>query len=314
MVEGDEYDSAFFDKEPKFLHYGPQALLLNAVEFDHADIYRDLGQVKTAFGKLLGILPAGAPALVCGDFPAALEVALASGRPFSTFGFEPAAEWQARDVRDDGRRMRFTMCRRGKRVRAFEIALMGMMNVRNALGAAAVAVEIGLSPDEIAPGLATFSGVKRRQEVLGEAGGITVVDDFAHHPTAARATLEAVRSRYGGRRLWAVFEPRSNTCRRRVFQKDLVSALSVADRVIVAPVYAKPQDTIEAELLFSPGELASDVLASGREACAPRSIDDVLATLTGACRPGDVVVFMSNGAFGELPQRLLSVFGAERPP
>jgi UDP-N-acetylmuramate: L-alanyl-gamma-D-glutamyl-meso-diaminopimelate ligase len=306
VIEGDEYDTAFFDKGPKFLHYRPQAVLLNAVEFDHADIYRDLDHVKDAFSRLLAIVPSGAPLLVCSDFPAALEVARASEKPFSTFGLYESADWQVRDVSDDGTFLRFSVVCRQKEVGHFAIRLMGHMNVRNALGVSVLCSEIGLSAKEIALGLESFLGVERRQELVGETNGITIIDDFAHHPTAVTVTIEAVRLRYPNRRLWAVFEPRSNTCRRRVFQKPLTSALALADRVVIGPVFTKSQDPLAAEELFSPAELTADLQAIGKETHPGQSIDEICTYLTDACRPGDVVLIMSNGAFGGLPHKLLA--------
>ncbi len=306
VVEGDEYDSAFFDKGPKFLHYRPQALVLNAVEFDHADIYRDLEQVKEAFARLLALVPPGAPLMVCSDFPAALEVAHAARKPFATFGLHGNAEWQVQHVIDDGTHLSFTVTHNHKEIGRFTTSLMGRMNVRNALGVSALCCALGLSAAEIAPGMESFLGVERRQEVVGEAKGVTIIDDFAHHPTAVTVTIEAVRLRYPGRRLWAVFEPRSNTCRRRVFQKPLTNALALADQVVVGPVYSKPQDPLAAEELFSPAELATDLRAVGKEARAGERVDEICAVLAAACRPGDVVLLMSNGAFGGLPRKLLA--------
>jgi UDP-N-acetylmuramate: L-alanyl-gamma-D-glutamyl-meso-diaminopimelate ligase len=305
VVEGDEYDSAFFDKGPKFLHYRPQAVLLNAVEFDHADIYRDLQHVKDAFGRLLAIVPSGAPLLVCSDFPAALEVARSAQKSFATFGFQPSAEWQVREVVDDGKGLAFTVIHNQREVGRFVTPLMGWMNVRNALGVSALCLELGLSAEELVPGIASFLGVERRQELIGEANGITIIDDFAHHPTAVTATIDAVRLRYPNRRLWAVFEPRSNTCRRRVFQQPLTTALALADRAVIGPVYTKLQDPLAVEDLFSPAELTADLQAAGREAHAGQSVEEICAFLAGACQPGDVVLFMSNGAFGGLPRKLV---------
>lgn len=311
VLEGDEYDSAFFDKDPKFLHYRPQGILLNAVEFDHADVYRDLEHVKQAFGRLLTLLPAGAPLLVCHDFPAALEVAQIVGKPCMTFGFHRDAEWQVRDVHDDGERIHFTVVRHRREVGRFVSPLMGWMNVRNALGVVALCTALGFSAAEIAPGMATFLGVERRQEVVGEARGITIIDDFAHHPTAVTVTIEAVRWRYPQRRLWAVFEPRSNTCRRRIFQEPLAGALARADGVVIGPVYSKPQDPLEPAELFSPSELAAVLRARGKEAYSGQSIDDICDVLVAALRPNDVVLIMSNGAFGGLRDKLLQAL--QRP-
>jgi UDP-N-acetylmuramate: L-alanyl-gamma-D-glutamyl-meso-diaminopimelate ligase len=306
VIEGDEYDTAFFDKGPKFLHYRPQAVLLNAIEFDHADIYRDLDHIKDAFRRLLAIVPAAAPVLVCSDFPAALEVARSVQKPFSTFGFAEDALWQVRDIRDDGKQMHFTAVHQQQEFGRFTTPLMGKMNIRNSLGVTALCSELGMSATEIAPGLATFLGVERRQELIGEASGITIIDDFAHHPTAVTLTIEAVRLRYPNRRLWAVFEPRSNTCRRRVFQKPLEIALALADRVVIGSVFTKPQDQLAVEDLFSPTELVQDLHSVGKDAHEGQGVDEICHFLTTHCRIGDVVLIMSNGAFGGLPRKLLA--------
>jgi UDP-N-acetylmuramate: L-alanyl-gamma-D-glutamyl-meso-diaminopimelate ligase len=306
VVEGDEYDSAFFDKGPKFLHYRPQGVLLNAVEFDHADIYRDLDHVQEAFGRLLDIVPRNAPLLVCSDFPAALAVAQASHKSFLTFGLQETADWQVRDVHDDGTHLHFSVMHHQREIGRFTSPLMGWMNVRNALGVSALCSTLGLSAQDIAPGMASFLGVERRQDLVGEVNGITIIDDFAHHPTAVTVTIEAVRWRYPNRRLWAVFEPRSNTCRRRIFQKPLTGALALADRVVIGPVYTKPQDPLTQEELFSPAELASDLQALGKEAHPGHRVEEICVFLSQAVRPGDVVLIMSNGAFGGLPRKLLA--------
>ena len=306
VIEGDEYDSAFFDKGPKFLHYRPQAVLLNAIEFDHADIYQDLDQIKSAFRRLLDILPSGAPIVACNDFPEALHVARSAGKPFVTFGLNEHADWQAHDIQDDGRQLAFTITRGQHAWGHFTCPLMGRMNVRNALGVSALASMLGLSAHEVAPGMASFLGVERRQELVGEAEGITIIDDFAHHPTAVAVALEAVQLRYPGRRVWAVFEPRSNTCRRKIFQKPLTEALGRADRILLGPVFTKPQDPLAAAALFAPAELVADLQARGKYAYAGLSVQDLCLRLTAECRAGDVVLVMSNGAFGGLPRKFLA--------
>ena len=306
VIEGDEYDSAFFDKGPKFLHYRPQAVLLNAIEFDHADIYRDIDQMKAAFRRLLEIVPTGAPIVACNDFPEVLNVAQSIEKPFVTFGLNERADWQAHDIQDDGRRLAFTITH-GQHVWGnFTCPLMGRMNVRNALGVSALASMLGLSAQDIAPGVESFLGVERRQELVGEARGVTVIDDFAHHPTAVTVAIEAIQLRYPERRVWAVFEPRSNTCRRRIFQKPLTEALALADRVVLGPVFTKPQDPLAAADLFAPAELAADLQARGKYAHAGQSVENICALLTAECQAGDVVLVMSNGAFGGLPRKLLA--------
>lgn len=306
VIEGDEYDSAFFDKGPKFLHYRPQAVLLNAIEFDHADIYQDLDHIKATFRRLLELLPSGAPIVACNDFPEVLHVAQSIGKPFVTFGLNEQADWQAHDIQDDGRQLVFTITHGQHAWGHFTCPLMGRMNVRNALGVSALASMIGLSAHEVAPGMASFLGVERRQELVGEAKGIAIIDDFAHHPTAVTVAIEAVQLRYPGRRVWAVFEPRSNTCRRKIFQKPLTEALGRAGRILLGPVFTKPQDPLAAADLFAPAELVADLQARGKYAHAGHSVQGICTHLTEECRAGDVVLVMSNGAFGGLPRKLLA--------
>ncbi|HYD50412.1 MAG TPA: Mur ligase domain-containing protein [Terriglobales bacterium] len=304
VIEGDEYDTAFFDKGPKFLHYRPGAVILTAVEFDHADIYRDLEHIKSAFRGLLDILPAQAPLLVASDFPHALAVA--TDRSFESFGLAGDADWLAVDVRDEQERARFEVRYRGQQQATIEMWPPGPINARNALGVFALARALGLSSAEIAAGLASFRGVARRQERAGEFGGITVIDDFAHHPTAVAGTLSALRLRYPSRRLWAVFEPRSNTSRRKVFQREYAEALRQADRVLIGGVFQKQTDQVAAEELFSPEQLAADLLAAGCAAQAIAEPDEIAATISAESRAGDVVILMSNGSFGGLRRKLVA--------
>jgi UDP-N-acetylmuramate: L-alanyl-gamma-D-glutamyl-meso-diaminopimelate ligase len=305
VVEGDEYDSAFFDKGPKFLHYRPDAVLLNAVEFDHADIYRDLEAVEVAFRRLVGLLPAGAPLVVASDFPRALAVAGVGAATPVTFGLGEGATWRATDLTDDGQTMRFTV--RHGCVAECTLALRqpGPINARNAMGVFVLARALGVSGADIAGALASFRGVARRQEVVGEYGGVTFIDDFAHHPTAVAGVLAAVRKRYPARRLWALFEPRSNTSRRRVFQKEYVSAFADADRVLIGEVLRKKTDVISPADLFSPEELAADLRAHGHQARSAGSAAELVQLVTTEVLPGDVVLMMSNGDFGGL-RRLLA--------
>lgn len=302
VLEGDEYDSAYFDKEAKFFHYLPQALLLNAVEFDHADIYRDLDHVKQSFERLLAMLPDGAPALVCADFPHALDVARRSGRGFTTFSerAESKADWRVRDLTDTADGLRFVAVGPGEEI-ALATPLLGMMNARNVLGVAALCRALGVPGDAIQRAAAGFRGVRRRQQVL-LAGPVTLIDDFAHHPTAIAATLAAVQSRYPGRRVVALFDPRSNTSRRRTFQREIGEALGGAGRVVIGPVHNVAQ-IAEAER-FSPEEAARDATRAGSDACALDDFDAVAELVEREARPGDVVVALSNGAFGGVVARL----------
>jgi len=316
VIEGDEYDSAFFDKGPKFLHYRPSAVLLTAVEFDHADIYRDLDAVKAAFRRLVALLPPAAPLVVAQEFPHAVEVAAgASGAQVVSFGSSAAADWRLADLHDRREETQFTVLRGEQREGELRITSPGRINALNALGVYVMARLLGLSHAEIAPGLATFSGVARRQEVVGELGGVTLIDDFAHHPTAVGGTLHALRLRYPARRLWALFEPRSNSSRRRVFQSDYVGALMAADRVVIGGVVQKTGDVVAEADLFSPAQLVDDLQRRGRAARQLDSSDEIAALVGREAAAGDVVVMMSNGDFGGLRSKLVAALEhrASRP-
>jgi UDP-N-acetylmuramate: L-alanyl-gamma-D-glutamyl-meso-diaminopimelate ligase len=279
-------------------------LLLNAVEFDHADIYRDLEHVKSAFRKLLAILPPDAPLVACGDFPHVLDVVAGARARVSRFGLGAENEWRVTDLVDDGL-TRFTVRQSGRAVCRVALQPPGPINARNALGVLLIAVATGLGWEEAAAALADFKGVRRRQEVTGTAGGITVIDDFAHHPTAVAGTLAALRLRYPGRRLRAVFEPRSNTSRRRVFQDEFVAALAAADEAVLAAVFTKASDPIPLAERLSPDVIVD---ALERRGVPARLIDGVPAIrdyLLESARAGDVMVVMSNGSFGGLPGLLL---------
>jgi UDP-N-acetylmuramate: L-alanyl-gamma-D-glutamyl-meso-diaminopimelate ligase len=312
VLEGDEYDSAFFDKGPKFLHYRPSAAILTAVEFDHADIYRDLEAVKEAFRRFVALVPAGAPLVVASAFPHALDVARTGRARMITFGDESGADWRIDGLRDTGATLAFEVWRGARREGTLALPVPGAMNARNALGVYALARELGLAHDAIAAGLARFRGVARRQQVIGDFAGVTIVDDFAHHPTAVAGTLAALRGRYPHRRLWGVFEPRSNTSRRRVFQREYVAALAAADRVVVGGVFQKQSDAVSADQLFSPAQLVEDLTAAGVAAAAIGSADDIAAAIAAEAMSGDVVVLMSNGSFGGLCAKLVAALTA--PP
>jgi UDP-N-acetylmuramate: L-alanyl-gamma-D-glutamyl-meso-diaminopimelate ligase len=307
VIEGDEYDSAYFDKEPKFLHYHPAHLLLTAIEFDHADIYADLAAVTRAFRRLVEGLSVDAGLIACSDFPVVREVV--GARPACWFGVGRGAAWRVDDLDDDGRTT-FTVRERGRAVVRMAIDAPGAINARNALGVLLVAHELGLGWSEAADALAEFRGVRRRQEVVADAGGITVIDDFAHHPTAVRLTLDAMRKRFPGRRVVAVFEPRSNTSRRAVFQDAYVEALSRASVAAVSAVYAKPNDPLTADQMLSTDRLVADLERRKTHAWSAEGPDAILERLPGDLRSGDVVVCMSNGSFGNLPRRLLALLAA----
>ena len=305
VIEGDEYDTAFFDKGPKFLHYRPKTCVLTSVEFDHADIYTDLDHVKQAFRKLMAILPEDGVLIVRGDDPGAADVARDARCRVETYG--PGQTWDGSIVRVDTERgvMVFSVTRDGAPIGTFESALVGTHNLYTQVAAAAAALSAGAGADRLSAGFSTFAGIKRRQEVLGEPGGVTVIDDFAHHPTAVQVTLQALRQRYGGRRLWAVWEPRSATSRRKTFQEQYASAFDEADLVVVA----EPYDTsgIPPEARLDAGQLVIDMQVRGVDALCLPDAETIARTIAARAHPMDVVAVLSNGGFGGLHQRLLTL-------
>ena len=303
VIEGDEYDSAFFDKTAKFLKYLPDIAVINNVEFDHADIYADFDAVKLAFRRLTQLVPRRGLLLLGIDSPAVRELQPAARSRVSTFGTADDADWQAHEIQPDGVGSRFAVRRQGAPFGEFFVPLVGAHNVRNALAAIAVAVDVGISRDRIEEGLRTFAGVKRRLEVVGVADGVTVFDDFAHHPTAVAETLAGVRAAHPDARIWAVFEPRSASSCRRVFQDDFAQAFGGADRVLIAPVFRSTLP--EAERLSVPA-LVHSLRAQGTDAREAASNDDIVDTIAREHRAGDLVVVMSNGGFGGIHGRIVA--------
>jgi UDP-N-acetylmuramate: L-alanyl-gamma-D-glutamyl-meso-diaminopimelate ligase len=302
VLEGDEYDSAFFDKTAKFLKYLPEVAVINNIEFDHADIYADLEAVLVAFRRLVRLVPRNGLLLLGADSPHAHALAATAVSPVETFGLNAEATWQASDVSYRDGRTQFAVRRNGQSFGRFESPLLGVHNVRNALAAIAVGSHVGLNPQTLAEGLRQFKGIKRRLETVGVAGGVTVLDDFAHHPTAVYETLSALRTGYPGRRLWAVFEPRSASSCRRVFQDDFAKAFSGADEVIVAAVF---RSTLPEAERLSAEQLVLDLEKGGRHARHIPEIDDIVSAIVAEHREGDVVVLMSNGGFGGIHGKLL---------
>jgi UDP-N-acetylmuramate: L-alanyl-gamma-D-glutamyl-meso-diaminopimelate ligase len=311
VIEGDEYDTAFFDKGPKFLHYRANAATITAVEFDHADIYRDLEHVKSSFRALIDQMDADRILVVCADSPEALAVSAKARARKLTYGLR-AGDFRAVDIRMAADGAHFAIARGDRHlIDRVHMPIGGRMNIANALGVFVVLAECGLSSDEVAAGLKSFSGVVRRQEVIGEAGGVKVVDDFAHHPTAIRATLEAVAERFAGHRILAAFEPRSNTARRNVFQGDFANAFDRASRVYLGPVYFKDNDPIPEGERLDTTELADAITERGPLAVACDSNDTILASMLHDARPGDIALFMSNGPFENLKERFLAALAGQ---
>jgi len=315
IIEGDEYDTAYFDKGPKFMHYLPELAVVGNIEFDHADIYRDLDAVKLAFRRLMNLVP-GEGRLIAGwDSPVVRAVVAEMGARLhtrlETYGTCDDARWQARDIQIDERgETRFRVVRDGAAWAEFRTPMIGDFNVRNCLAVVVAADAWGVERAAIADALATFKSVTRRMQVRGERRGVTVIDDFAHHPTAVRETLRALRQRYKTRRLVAVFEPRSWSSRLAVFQQDYVEALSQADYVVVASVYDASKAAALGSVLDT-RELAAEVGAAG--ACPSHCIegaDEIVRRLAPELREGDVVAVMSNGGFDRIHEKLLDALGA----
>ena len=302
VIEGDEYDSAFFDKTAKFLKYLPDVAVINNVEFDHADIYADLDAVMLAFRRLVNLIPRNGLLLLGADSPNALSLRSKAVSPVETFGLSEDADWRADDISHASGVTDFTVRRRGELFGRFESPLLGEHNVRNALAAIAVGSFVGLPPSDLAEGLRQFRGIKRRLETVGTADGVLVLDDFAHHPTAVHETLAALRTGYPDRRIWAVFEPRSASSCRRVFQDDFGRAFDAADEVVIAAVF---RSSLPESERLSAEQLVADLHARGQRARYIPEVDEIIATIVKEHRPGDIVLLMSNGGFGGIHRKLL---------
>jgi len=308
IVEGDEYDTAFFDKAPKFLHYHPDELILTSLEFDHADIYPDLSAIALQFRRLVNLVPRRGRILIWAESAELREVAAKAFCPVESFGLAPGCDWCAGDIVWHDSATEFRVAYRANEIARIRIPVAGRHNVLDALAALALAYGRGVGCDAIAHALATFQSVRRRMEIKGEANGVLVVEDFAHHPTAIRLTLEAAHTRWPGRRIWAAVEPRSNTMRRKIFQDALPDALSLADAVLFGPVN-RAQLLEEGERL-SPEAIAESIRARGRVAKAFASSADIAEYLAGNTNSGDLVLIMSNGSFDGLTAKVLEKLNA----
>jgi UDP-N-acetylmuramate: L-alanyl-gamma-D-glutamyl-meso-diaminopimelate ligase len=302
ILEGDEYDTAFFDKGPKFLHYFPDAAVLTHVEFDHADIYADLEAVKIAFKRMVNLIPRRGRLIA---YDASENVTECSTKAFckvERYGMLDDSYWQAVELRQDAGTTRWTLLRGGERFADLTLPMAGEHNAMNATAAAALAAGQGVPVDAIEEALRTFKSVKRRLEVKAEVGGVTVIDDFAHHPTAIRETLRALRAAYKGRRLWAVLEPRSNTLRRNVFERELVESLALADEVVLAGVFKS--DAIPVLERMEPLHVVEALRARGVPAVTCVDADAIVAEMAPRLVAGDVVAILSNGGFGGIYEKL----------
>ena len=297
VLEGDEYDTAFFDKRSKFLHYLPELVIINNLEFDHADIFRDLAEIQTSFRRLVLLVPQNGAVFVNADEPDALEVTSASRAPVFTVGFSEHATHRIHNPRyGKGAHFSLKNCE-------FELQIPGEFNVRNAAMAVAAAQFYGVAASDIQKALASFEGVRRRQEVRGTVRGITIIDDFGHHPTALQQTLRALRHQYPGRRLWAVFEPRSNTTRRAIFQQSLPEALAEADGVLLSQVARL--DQLPEDNRLNPEQVVADIAALGKPAFYEAGVPEILTRLGALAKEGDVIAIFSNGGFDNIHKRLI---------
>lgn len=305
VIEGDEYDSAFFAKIAKFFYYLPEILIINNIEFDHADIYANLQEIEKTFRQLINIVPANGLLLANREDPVVSKLLPASLAPVQTLGLEPGAFWQGVRLTATPQGTSFVLLREGEPLAEFTLPLSGAHNVRNALAAIAVGFHLGLSLEQLQLGLRSFSGVRRRQEVVGRVAGITLIDDFAHHPTAVEQTLQGLRQVYPDSRLWVVFEPASATNARAIFEERYLQAFALADRVIVGKV-PRPERA-RGDPPFSPERLVEGMRRRGKWAEHLPGIDEIIACVAAEVASGDLVVFMSNSAFGNIQHRLLAV-------
>ena len=299
VLEGDEYDTAFFDKRSKFLHYLPECVVINNIEFDHADIYNSLDEIKLTFRRLLNIVPRCGRAFINGDDANSLAVSAGAPCPVTTVGFGENCEMRIENLNYEKDRSSFTLG--GV---AYSVRMAGEFNIRNAAMAAAAAAFAGLSESEIRAGLESFDGVARRQELRGEVRGIKVFDDFAHHPTAIRLAVQSLRQSQPGARLWVLFEPRSNTTRRAVFQAELAESLALADFAIVAR--APDLHKIPEHDRLDPDQLAADITRHGGHGWYVTELDAIVQQVKQSAVPGDVIAVLSNGGFGGIHQKLLA--------
>jgi UDP-N-acetylmuramate: L-alanyl-gamma-D-glutamyl-meso-diaminopimelate ligase len=311
ILEGDEYDTAFFDKGPKFLHYFPDAAILTHVEFDHADIYADLNAVKTAFKRLVNLIPRRGRLVAFDGSANVTECAAKAFCSVERYGFAKDSYWQAVDMKHEGIVTTWTLLRGGVAFARLKLPMAGEHNALNATAAAALAAGEGVSVAAIVEALATFKSVKRRLEVRTEVAGVTVIDDFAHHPTAIRETLRALKSAYAGRRLWAVLEPRSNTLRRNIFERELVESLSLANEVVLASVFKS--EAIPVLERLEPEHVIDALKTRGVPAVLCADADAIVAEIAPRVKPGDVVAILSNGGFGGIYTKLPAAIAALGP-
>ncbi|HMZ80083.1 MAG TPA: Mur ligase family protein, partial [Acidobacteriota bacterium] len=307
VIEGDEYETSFFDKGPKFMHYVPEITILNNVEFDHADMYPDVAAIKLAFQRLIHIIPRSGRLVAGYDSPIVRELSPRALCPIDSFGLDTSdtpLEWTAKNIQYTDAGMTFTILHRNEPFLECTTPLAGKFNIRNILAVVATATAWGADPEKIREGLATFKSVKRRMQVRGEINGVTVIDDFAHHPTAVRETLDAISQKYAGRRVIAIFEPRSWSSRKKVFQHEYEQAFDAAHRVVLTPIFESFK--LQADDQFSPQQVISVLREKGIPADVIDGADAIIEQIVPELREGDVVAIMSNGGFGGIHEKLLT--------
>lgn len=304
IIEGDEYDTAFFDKVPKFVHYRPKHVVLTSVEFDHADIYKDLQAVKDSFAKLMHLIPESGTLLACAEDANVMELRkLAKCKNSFTYGFGSEADFRAKIMFQNEKGLAFEVHHKGEILGPYNMQITGDYNVLNATAVVAMSKLLGFSENRIQIAMESFEGVKRRQEILGEPNGILVIEDFAHHPTAVRETVKGIQKKYPGRKVFSIFEPRSATSRRKVFQQDYVQAFKGSHEVLLAKAF--DQSKIDEANRFSSHELVTDLKKSGVTAEDFDSADQIVSALKNRAQRGDVILIMSNGGFDGIYTKLL---------
>lgn len=304
VSEGDEYDTAFFDKGPKFLHYSPFASILTGIEFDHADIYRDLDHIKNSFRKFVNIIHPSGFLLAAFSDKNVQDVLADASCQVETYGFSSSADWVIGDYKFVSGKGYFTLSHQSVNVANFNLPMIGRHNIQNATSVAVMGLKLGLTTQEIQEGFHTFKGIKRRQEVLGVKNGVTVIDDFAHHPTAIQLTLEGIKEAYPGQRIWAIFEPRSATCKRKVFEDRLPKSFTPADLVIIADLFAP--DKIDPKDRLNPELVVENINNDGGDAYFIPDTEALINKLITECRPKDVLLIMSSGGFSGIHQKLIA--------
>jgi UDP-N-acetylmuramate: L-alanyl-gamma-D-glutamyl-meso-diaminopimelate ligase len=304
VIEGDEYDTAFFDKVPKFIHYKPKSVILTSVEFDHADIYKDLDHVKESFLRLMSLIPADGNLIYWNEGEHVVDVVKsATCKNIFSYGIE-SGDFQAKNIRYTEESCDFDVFFKGQKLTIASLKVFGKHNILNALSTFALSYALKLPQEKVLSALKTFEGVKRRQEIIGKPHGITLIEDFAHHPTAVDVSIESIKDRYKNKKVVALFEPRSATSRRNIFQKDYVNAFKKADITILADVFNA--GTLKEEERLSTQTIVSELKKNGKDAYGFATTDEIVACVKQKTQPGDVVVIMSNGSFGGIYQKLLS--------